>query len=246
VAIRDRLVGDLGRELGERDRRAARHGLLGGERAGAGGDDLVPLAARHDVVDQAPVLGALALDALGGGAEHVGAVAADLALVDEAGQPAGAGQDGEQRGLGERHRRVAVVDQDRLVARQRELVAAAGGGSLARAQRRQPRARRRVLEVEPGLVGELAEVDLERVARQPEHVDVGARAEHAIELGGDHQDLDLGVLEAQPLDRVGELEVDREVVRVELELVARAMRVIAVDRHDQRRGVAATPSFQCR
>src|SRR5262249_26138997 len=70
-------------------------------------------------------------------------------------------------------------------------------------------------------------------------VDVRARAEHAIELRGEHDALDLGMLEAQALDRVGELDVDGEVVRVELELVAGPKRVIAIDRHHQRRDLAA-------
>ena len=113
-------------ERRQRDRRAARDVLLRGERLRARGDRLVPLRARHDVIDQAPVLRALALDALGGRAEHVGAVAAHLALVDEAREAAGAGQHGEQRRLGEADRGAAVVDEHRLVARERELVAAAG------------------------------------------------------------------------------------------------------------------------
>ena len=62
--------------------------------------------------------------------EHVGEVAADVALVDDAGEPAGAGQHGEQRDLGQRHRRRAVVDEEDLVARQRQLVAAAGGRAV--------------------------------------------------------------------------------------------------------------------
>ena len=40
------------------------------------------------------------------------------------------------------------------------------------------------------------------------------------EAAGDDDAAHLGVLEAQPLDRVGELDVDAEVVGVELELVA--------------------------
>ena len=50
--------------------------------------------------------------------------------------------------------------------------------------------------------------------------------------------LHLGMLEADALDRVGELDVDAEVVRVELELVAGAVRMVAVDGHHQRGDVA--------
>ena len=57
------------------------------------------------------------------------------------------------------------------------------------------------------------------------------------------------MLEAQPLDRVGELDVDAEIVGVELELVPRAERRMLVDRHRQRRNPepsAGSSSFQCR
>ena len=74
----------------------------------------------------------LALHALGSGGEHVGQVAAHVALVDDPGQPAGAGQHRQQRHLGQRHGRGPVVDQDDLVARQRQLVAAAGRGAVDR------------------------------------------------------------------------------------------------------------------
>ena len=70
-----------------------------------------------------------AAHALFGGAEDVGEVAAHLALVGHPGQAAGAGQHGEQRHLGQRHRRTCVVGQDDVVAGQRQLVAAAGAGA---------------------------------------------------------------------------------------------------------------------
>ncbi len=69
----------------------------GGESEGAVADLVVPGRRRHDFVDEAPVDGALAAGAFLGGAEDVGAVAAHLALVGEAGEPAGAGQHREQR-----------------------------------------------------------------------------------------------------------------------------------------------------
>ena len=59
-----------------------------------------------------------------------------------------------------------------------------------------------------GLVGELAEVDLVAVGRPGEHLDVGAGAEDLVEPAGDDDGLDLGVLEAQPLHGVVQLDVD--------------------------------------
>ena len=113
-----------------------------------------------------------------GGAEHIGQVAPHLALVGQPGQAAGAGQDAEQRHLGQRHRRAAVVDQHDVVAGQRQLVAAAGRGAAKRRQVALPGIGRGVLDREPRLVGELAEIDLVRVRRPGQRADIGAGAEH--------------------------------------------------------------------
>src|SRR5262249_16698020 len=86
---------------------------------------LPKLGGRPPFLDGPPVHGALAFDALLGGAEHVGAIAAHLAFVGDAGESAGAGEHGEQRQLRQRHRRGAVVDQHDMVGRERQLVAAA-------------------------------------------------------------------------------------------------------------------------
>src|SRR5712691_4409642 len=59
--------------------------------AGAQYHDLGEAGARHELVHQPPLDGALALDPLLGGAEDVGAVAAHVALVHEPGEPAGPG-----------------------------------------------------------------------------------------------------------------------------------------------------------
>ena len=50
---------------------------------------------------------------------------------------------------------------------------------------------------------------------------------------------DFGMLEAQPLDRVVELDVDAEVVRVQLELVARTKTAVLLDVHRERRDTQA-------
>ena len=47
-----------------------------------------------------------------------------------------------------------------------------------------------------------------------------------------------GMLEAQPLHRVGKLDVDAEIVGIELELIAFEQAAILVDVHGQRRDVA--------
>ena len=126
------------------------------------------------MVDEPPRLGAVGAHPLGGGAEHVGEVAPHLALVDEPRQAAGARQHAEQRHFGQAHRARAVVDHDDLVAGERQLVAAAGAGAVDRGQEFEARIGARILDAVAGLVGEFAEIDLLRVARLAQHVDVGA------------------------------------------------------------------------
>ena len=71
-----------------------------------------------------------------------------------------------------------------------------------------------------------------------EHADVGTGAEHARLGRAQHHDLDLGVLEAQPLHGVGELDVDAEIIGIQLELVALEQAAILVDIHGKRRHLA--------
>ena len=94
------------------------------------GDFRLQLAVRHDLVDQPPCDRALALDAFLDGAEEIGMVAAHLALVDDARQPAGARQHREQRHFRQRHGGGAVVGEDDVIGRERQLVAAAGRGAV--------------------------------------------------------------------------------------------------------------------
>src|SRR6202158_5743560 len=92
-----------------------------------------------------------------------------------------------------------------------------------------------VLEAISCLVGEFAEVDLPRVRRLTQHVDVGAGTEHAFLAAGEHQAAHLRMLEAQTLQGVGELDVDAQIVGVELELIARLQAAILVDVERERR-----------
>src|SRR5262249_29085272 len=96
------------------------------------------------------------------------------------------------------------------------------------------RLRRGFLEGVPRLVGELAEVHLEPVRRLAEHADVGARAEDALLARREDDGADLGMLEAQPLNGVIELDVHAEIVRVELQLVAGPEPAILLHVHGQR------------
>jgi hypothetical protein len=73
------------------------------------------------------------------------------------------------------------------------------------------------------------------VRRAGQHIDVGAGAEDAILGATDDDGAHLGVLEAEPLDGIGELDVDAEVVGVELEHVPRPQRPILLHVEDERR-----------
>src|SRR5205085_2600993 len=95
-----------------------------------------------------------------------------------------------------------VVNEVNLVARNRQLVAAARSRAVQRGDVALARMARGVLDCAARLVRELAEVDLEAVLGGAEHVDVRARAEDARLEAGDDDTAYLRVLEAQALDCV--------------------------------------------
>ncbi len=72
-------------------------------------------------------------------------------------------------------------------------------------------------------------------ARQ--HADIGAGAEHAVLARAYQRHLHPGMLEAQPLHRVGEFDVDAEIVGIQFELIAFEQPAILVDIHGERRDV---------
>jgi hypothetical protein len=71
-----------------------------------------------------------------------------------------------------------------------------------------------------------------------QHADIGAGAEHARLTGTEHDDAHLRVLEAQPLEYVGEFDIDAEIVGIELKVVAFEQAALFVDIHGQRGRVA--------
>jgi hypothetical protein len=165
-------------------------------------------------------------------------VAAHLTLVGDAGEPAGARQYRQQRQFRQRNRRRTVVDQHDMVGRKRKLVTATGRGSVDHTDGLQAGGGARVLDAVAGFVGELAEIDLVGVGRARQHADIRASAEHA-RLGRTQQQyLHLRMLETQPLDHVGKLDVNAKVVGVELQLVALEQSALLVDIHEQRRDFA--------
>ncbi len=219
----------LGRALA---RRLARE--VGGLRLHA----LFELGRRHDFVDEAPLHGATALDALLDRAEHVGMVAAHHALVDDAGEAARARQHRQQRHLRQRHRGRAVVDHHDVVGGQRQLVAAAGGRAVDDGDEFLAGMLRRVFHRIARLVGELAEIHLVGVLRPRQHPDVGAGAEHAVLGRAQQDDLHVRMLEAQAGERIGQFDVDAEVVGIELQFIAFEQAALLVHVHGERRHFA--------
>ncbi len=119
-----------------------------------------------------------------------------------------------------------------MVGGERQLVAAAGGIAVDGADIDLLGIVAGVLDGEPRLVGELAEVHLGAVRRFAEHADIGAGAEHIVLAGLDDDGAHFRVLEAQPLHRVVQFDIDAEIVGIELELVV-AEPAGLVDVHDQ-------------
>ena len=173
-----------------------------------------------DVVHQSPFFGALTLHAVRVGAEHVGKIATYFALVHHPSEAAGSRQHAQQRNFGQADGAGTVVHQQDLVAGQGKLIAAAGAGAVNRSQKLQAVVTAGVLHSIARFVGELAEVDLPGMGRRAQHVDVGSGAEHAITSAGKHDARYLGMLEANALKNVVQLDVNSQVVGVELELVA--------------------------
>ena len=99
-----------------------------------------------------------------------------------------------------------------MVAGQSQLVATAGRSAVYRSHVPLSRVPGCILHAETSFVGELAEVDLQRMARLGEHRDVGPRAEDAVVQRADEDGPYLRMLEAEPLDGVVELDVHSKVV----------------------------------
>ena len=74
--------------------------------------------------------------------------------------------------------------------------------------------------------------------RAREHTDIGAGAEHRGLPERSSTTFTDGMLEAQPLDRVSELDIDAEVVGVELQLIALEQPALLVHVHGERGDLA--------
>ena len=69
----------------------------------------------------------------------------------------------------------------------------------------------------------------------PEHINIGAGAEHAFFGAGDDNASDFRMLETNALQRVVQFDVDAEIVGVEFQLVAGAQAAVFVNVHRERR-----------
>ena len=163
-------------------------------------------------------------------------IAAHLAFVDDPGEAARAGEDAEEGHLGQGDRARAVVHEHDPVAGESELVAAPRRRAVQRRDVALPRMGARVLDGVPGLVGELAEIDLVGMAPTRPSIRMLAPAENTRSRAEVTTTAPTSrVLEAKALDRVVELDIHPEVVRVELELVAGADAALLVHREPENR-----------
>src|SRR5688500_18537335 len=71
--------------------------------------------------------------------------------------------------------------------------------------------------------------------RSPQHADVRARAEDTLLQARDDDGVDFRMLEADALNRIGELDVHSQIVRIELEPVVGAKAAILLHIHRQGR-----------
>src|SRR5438132_780664 len=203
-------------------------------------DQLPEASGRRNPIYQLPCLGAIGAHPFGSGAKDVGEITPHLALVDQPGEAAGAGQHRQERHFGQADGARPVVDHDDLVTGERQLIAAAGAGPVYGGNEFETRMGARILDAVAGLVGESAEINLFGVARLTQHVDVGAGAEHALLAARDHHHPGFGMLKPDAVERIVEFYIDPEVVRVELQAVAwgEPAFLLDVERHRGHRTVA--------
>ncbi len=93
----------------------------------------------------------------------------------------------------------------------------------------------RVLQAVARFVREFAEIHFPRMAREAKHEDVRAGAENPVLGARHHHAANFGMLEADPLHGVVQLDIDAQVVRVELEFVAVAHAAVLGHVENERR-----------
>src|SRR6516165_4607377 len=68
---------------------------------------------------------------------------------------------------------------------------------------------------------------------ETEHLDIRARAKHLFFGRSENDGGDLRMLETEPLHRIIEFDIDRQIIRIQLELVTRADTAVLVHIHRQ-------------
>ena len=175
---------------------------------------VIPLRRFDDTIYQAPLLGALPLNAFGNRAEDIGQIPAHPALIGHACKASRSGKHSEQRNFGQAHCGRAIIDEDDLVAGESQFVSSSCRRAVARGQELHTRAVARVLNPITGLVRELAEVYLPGMRRAAQHIDICARAEDPLLGAGEHYRPNFRMFKTNTLQRVVQFDVDAKIIGV--------------------------------
>ena len=152
-------------------------------------------------------------------------------FIHQTGQPASPGQHCQQGQLRQRYSRRTIIDQHDIICRQSEFITTTGSRTVNRTDIFLLGIFGSVFDAIAGLIGEFTEVHLVIVGRHAKHADISTGTEHLRMIGTQNDATNLRVFKAQTLDRVIQLDINTEIIRIEFQLVARLQRGIFTNRH---------------
>ncbi len=171
---------------------------------------------RYDFVHQTPGSCAFAFHTIWIGAEHVGKIATHFALVHHPCKSAGSRQHTKQRSFRQAHGAGAIVDQENFVARERQFVASARGGTVQRGEKFQAVVAAGIFHAIAGFVGKFAEIYFPGVRRAGQHINVCTCAKHSFFGTGNDHTGNFRMFESDSLQRVVQFDVHAKVVGIQL------------------------------
>ena len=164
------------------------------------------------LVDQPPLLGPFAAHAFLCGTEHIRPVAPHFSFVRHPRQPAGPRQHSQQRHLGQRNRRRAVIGQHDMIACKRQFIPAPGTRTFYDGHVFLTAIRFGSLKGIAGFIGEFAEIDLMAVFRTPQHPNIRPSTEHAVFARLHDNDFNLRMLKPHTLHDIVQFDIHAQVI----------------------------------